>query len=320
MRQLFDLAAVWSPYDHFFVTEHTALGQSVAKEHRAFFVSHVALGQARLGAPFRMLAAGAGNFIQSVKVILGERPDIVITTGAGSVFFVAFVARLVGAKIVMIESFARFDRPSAFARLVAPFAHLQVIQSAVLSRFFPKAHVFDPLRVLDSPRPPKRPLVFVTVGATLPFDRLVKMAAAVKGSGEAPEKFLVQTGVGGVRPDGVQCVETLPFEEVTAVLREADIVICHGGTGSLITALREGCRVIAVPRRFEQGEHYDNHQAEITAAFAARGLIAVANSAAELVDALRAVRAKTPVLATTDHSALVAFLNREISGWIGAGS
>ena len=190
----------------------------------------------------------------------------------------------------------------------------------MLSRFFPKAHVFDPLRVLDSPRPPKRPLVFVTVGATLPFDRLVKMAAAVKGSGEAPEKFLVQTGVGGVRPDGVQCVETLPFEEVTAVLREADIVICHGGTGSLITALREGCRVIAVPRRFEQGEHYDNHQAEITAAFAARGLIAVANSAAELVDALRAVRAKTPVLATTDHSALVAFLNREISGWIGAGS
>src|SRR3546814_13248667 len=68
-------------------------------------------------------------------------------------------------------------------------------------------------------------------------------------------------------------VDTLPFAKVQKLLHDADIVVCHGGTGSLITALRAGCRVIAMPRLSERGEHYDNHQSEITEAFVARGLI-----------------------------------------------
>ena len=64
-----------------------------------------------------------------------------------------------------------------------------------------------------------------------------------------------------------------------------------------------------MPRLMEKGEHYDNHQEEITSAFAARGLIAVANTPDELSEALKVVRAKTPVLATTDPTELVAYLN-----------
>jgi UDP-N-acetylglucosamine transferase subunit ALG13 len=92
------------------------------------------------------------------------------------------------------------------------------------------------------------------------------------------------------------------------LLHDASIVVCHGGTGSLITALRQGCRVIAMPRMMDKGEHYDNHQAEITNAFAARGLIAVANSPDELREALKIVRARTPILATTDPQELLEYL------------
>ncbi|MGH6999038.1 MAG: hypothetical protein ACREEO_12645, partial [Phenylobacterium sp.] len=48
--------------------------------------------------------------------------------------------------------------------------------------------------------------------------------------------------------------------------------------------------------------------AEITSAFAARGLIAVANNADELAVALEQVRSRPPVLATTDPSELVNYL------------
>jgi UDP-N-acetylglucosamine transferase subunit ALG13 len=139
-----------------------------------------------------------------------------------------------------------------------------VVQSSQLGPVFPRAKVFDPLRILDKPRPPKQPLLFATVGATLPFDRLVETVAEAKRRGALPERVLAQVGIGGVRPDGLECVETLPFETIQQTLKQADIVVCHGGTGSLITALREGCRVIAMPRLFARGEHYDDHQAEIT--------------------------------------------------------
>lgn len=310
VRQLLDLSPAWAPFDHFFVTEATALGDSIARDHRAHFVTHVALGQARLGSPLRMALAAVRNFFESAAIVLRERPNVVISTGAGSVYFTVLWARLLGARIVVVESFARFDRLSAFARIAGPLAHHKVVQSPALSEFWPDAAVFDPLRMIDGPRPAKKPLLFATVGATLPFDRLVESVATLKASGEIPEAVIVQTGIGGAHPAGVETVETLPFEGMIAHLREADIVVCHGGTGSLITALREGCRTIAMPRLFSLGEHYDDHQEEITEAFRARGLIAVAKSEAELSVALKEVRGRTPPMATSDPVALTAHVGK----------
>jgi UDP-N-acetylglucosamine transferase subunit ALG13 len=315
VRQLLDLEPVWSEHDAFFLTEDTALSRSIAEKHRAAYVPHFALGQARLGKPLKMMGAGIRSFFVSGGIILKERPQVLITTGAGAVFFGVIWARLIGAKIVVIESFARFDKPSVFGRLAAPFAHKKVAQSQALADYWPDAPIFDPMRMLDAPRPPKKPLMLATVGAILPFDRLVSMVGEVKARGEIPEDVLVQTGRGGLTPEGVKTVESLSFDEMQAALRDADIVVCHGGTGSLITALRQGCRVIAVPRLFSKGEVYDDHQAEITDAFAERGLIAVANTADELSEALKVVRARAPQSATSDPSELIGYLRGLLADW-----
>jgi UDP-N-acetylglucosamine transferase subunit ALG13 len=70
-----------------------------------------------------------------------------------------------------------------------------------------------------------------------------------------------------------------------------------------------------MPRLFELGEHYDNHQAEITDAFVQRGLIEAAKSEGELASALEQARAGTPVLATTDPSELKAYLEALLLEW-----
>jgi UDP-N-acetylglucosamine--N-acetylmuramyl-(pentapeptide) pyrophosphoryl-undecaprenol N-acetylglucosamine transferase len=315
VRQLIDMEPACSAHDYFFLTEDTALSRSIAERRPTFFVPHFALGQAKLGKPLTMAINGVRSFIASAGIILRQRPQVFITTGAGAVYFALLWARLLGAKIVLIESFARFDRPSVFGRLAAPFAHRKVAQSQALAKYWPDAPVFDPMKLLDTPRPEKRPLLFATVGAILPFDRLVTMIAELKSRGEIPEEVLIQTGRGGVAPAGLRTVEALSFDEVQATLREADIVVCHGGTGSLITALRQGCRVVAVPRLFSKGEVYDDHQAEITEAFAERGLIAVANTSEELAGALRDVRSRQPQSATSDPTELVEYLRALLSDW-----
>jgi UDP-N-acetylglucosamine transferase subunit ALG13 len=68
-----------------------------------------------------------------------------------------------------------------------------------------------------------------------------------------------------------------------------------------------------MPRLFEKGEHYDNHQAEITEAFAARGLVTPANSLEELAAALKSVRARPPVSATTNPAKLIGHLTEILS-------
>lgn len=317
LRQLLDLEPTWKAHDHFFITEDSALSRTVSKDHPVQFVAHFALGQAQLGAPLKMIAAAARNFVQSARIIFQERPDVIISTGAGAMYFSVMFARLFGARVVVIESFARFDRPSVFFRLASVLAHHTVVQSAALSKFAPRAAVFDPFKMLDGPRPAKQARALATVGATLPFNRLVTMVAAVKASGDLPEDVLVQTGRGGAHPSGVEVRETLPFDEMNAQLDVSDILICHGGTGSLITGLRHGCRVIAIPRQMALGEHYDNHQREIVSAFVARGLISAANTVEELRAALVEQRSRTPVMATTDPQGLMEHL-RTIFDGIGA--
>jgi UDP-N-acetylglucosamine--N-acetylmuramyl-(pentapeptide) pyrophosphoryl-undecaprenol N-acetylglucosamine transferase len=313
VRQILDLEPLWRDFPRVFVTEDTALGKSIATLQTTAFVPHFALGQARLGSPFRMLATALKSMVVSARIVFSNRPDVVITTGAGSQLFIVVWARLTGARIILIDSFARFNKPSAFARLAGPLAHVRVAQAAESARHWPGAFMFDPFRRLDGPRPAKKAQLFATVGATLPFPRLVDIVAEANRRGAIPEDVLIQTGTGGARPEGMETVETLPFDVVQETLRDADIVICHGGTGSLITALKAGCRVIAVPRRFALGEHYDDHQAEIVSAFHARGLLEIADTADELVAALARVRTREPVRATTDPSALIEFLRTYIA-------
>lgn len=314
VRQLLDLQAIWSRHDHFFVTEDTALGATLAGQHRTHFIPHFAWGQAKLGAPFRMLARAWTSFFRSAGIMWRERPDLVISTGAGAVIFAVLWGRLLGARVVVIESFARFEKPSLFGRMAAPLAHDLVVQSAKLGPYYPRAKVFDPFRMLDRAAPPKQELLFATVGATLPFDRLVDSVAELAAEGAIKERILIQTGVGGHAPAGLEVHETLPFDQVQEILRDAKIVVCHGGTGSLITALREGCQVIAMPRLAELGEHYDDHQAEITDAFAQRGLVLTARTVDDLRSAIVEAQTRTPVLATTDPRELVAFLEGVCAG------
>lgn len=165
------------------------------------------------------------------------------------------------------------------------------------------------MRMVDGPRPAKKPLLFATVGAILPFDRLVAMVAEVNARGEIPRTFSSRLGRGRyAQRDAQDGVETLSFDEMQATLKDADIVVCHAG---IRVRRSQRCGRDAGRGRaalFSLREVYDDHQAEITQAFADRGLLKVANTADELSAALKAVREMTPQSATSDPSELIAYL------------
>lgn len=318
VRQLIDLEPAWRDQDYFFVTESSALGRSLAARHPVRFVHHYALGQARIGKAGLMIKGAIVNLFQSIRIVLRERPDVVVSTGAGTVFMTALFARLLGARFILIESFARFDAPSKYARIARRIATHVVVQSAPLKTIWPDAELFDPLRLIEGSGPPKQPLLFATVGATLGFDRMIEGVIALKRAGRLPERVIAQVGDSKLDREpieGVEIVATLDFEHLQAILDDADLVVCHGGTGSIITALRAGCRVVAMPRLVALGEGYDDHQDEIIESFARRGLIEAAADVGQLEAAIERARAKTPVLATTDPVGLIAFLEDKFALW-----
>lgn len=75
----------------------------------------------------------------SAKIMIKERPDIIVTTGALIAFPFCVYGKLMKAKIIYIESFARVHSKSLTGRLVYPIADLFLVQWESLLEFYPKA-------------------------------------------------------------------------------------------------------------------------------------------------------------------------------------
>lgn len=70
----------------------------------------------------------ARNLRLAWRVLRSERPDVVLTTGAGVGVPFVWAARAMGIRSVFIEVYDRTVAPSLTGRLVAPFADLVVLQ------------------------------------------------------------------------------------------------------------------------------------------------------------------------------------------------
>ena len=121
-------------------------------------------------------------------------------------------------------------------------------------------------------------MIFVTIGLTLPFERLVAAVDAYRGD----EEVVVQCGDRGVRPARATCVDYLPFDILVEHVRRASMVICHAGVGSVLVSMAEHKRPVIVPRRAALGEAADDHQLPFARLLADRGLATVVEDTADL--------------------------------------
>jgi beta-1,4-N-acetylglucosaminyltransferase len=79
------------------------------------------------------------NFSLAVWVLLQEKPDVVLSTGAGVAVPFLVLARLLGSQTIFIESITRVTSLSVSARLVLPFSEVYV-QWPQLQALYPQTH------------------------------------------------------------------------------------------------------------------------------------------------------------------------------------
>jgi UDP-N-acetylglucosamine transferase subunit ALG13 len=143
-------------------------------------------------------------------------------------------------------------------------------------------------------------MVFVTVGTHEdPFDRLVAEVDRLRAAAEVEEVY-VQTGYATVVPTHCRHEKMIGFDEMMAAMREARVVVTHGGPASIMQALALGKVPVVVPRQSRHGEHVDDHQVRFARRVAER--VVVVMEMEELGPAIR------------DHAARVASLGPSRGG------
>jgi UDP-N-acetylglucosamine transferase subunit ALG13 len=160
-------------------------------------------------------------------------------------------------------------------------------------------------------------MILVTVGATRPFDRLVK--AADELASLADEPLIIQRGTGPYKPRFALHVDFVDEVQMRKWLSESRVVVSHAGGGSIFDALQAGKPLVLAPRIARLGEHIDDHQFELAEALAAQGrTVVVADlSAATLVEAIsQAEQLQKEVKLREDglHAALRNWLAEQAAG------
>lgn len=121
-------------------------------------------------------------------------------------------------------------------------------------------------------------MIFVTVGSrNYPFDRLFKKLDELYDEGVLTEKMFAQTGTSTYIPRHYEYKDFISQEEFLKYIKEADIVVSHGASGSIMKALNAGKKVIAVTRLEKYGEHINDHQIQNNVAFGSNGYVIVAD-------------------------------------------
>lgn len=87
------------------------------------------------------------------------------------------------------------------------------------------------------------------------------------------EEIVVQAGHTKYNSKKMKIFDFINYDEMNKYVAKADLIITHGGTGSIIGPLKMGKKVIACARKKEWLEHVDDHQKEIIDVFYEEGYI-----------------------------------------------
>lgn len=160
-------------------------------------------------------------------------------------------------------------------------------------------------------------MIFLVLGSQkYQFNRLLIALDQLKAAGKIQEEIIAQSGYSTYTPQHFQAIDFLEKPAFDHYLDQANLVICHGGTGIIITAIKQGKKVIAVPRSKQFNEHIDNHQFEIVRRLSDFDLIEACENPDELESMIKKARTKQYRLFKSHNQVFIHSLRKEIQSLV----
>ena len=136
LAQLLALKPFWVGRDRFWVTFDTEDAVSQLAGERTYWCFH----------PTNRNAVNLiRNFVLAARVLVRERPRMIVSTGAAVAVPFLYLGRMLGARTVFIEVVDRVDGPTLTGRLVRRIATRVLVQWPEQLKYYPDAELVGPL-------------------------------------------------------------------------------------------------------------------------------------------------------------------------------
>lgn len=114
--------------------------------HETFFITYDSLRTRQLKKKYLMRNIGtnpllmAWAFLLTFRILLRERPKLIVSTGSEIAIPAFYLAKLFRAKTIFIESWTRVEQPTGTGKLVYLFSDVFLVQwQRLLSKYGKKA-------------------------------------------------------------------------------------------------------------------------------------------------------------------------------------
>lgn len=137
------------------------------------------------------------------------------------------------------------------------------------------------------------------------FHRLLEEIERLIENGVIKEEVIIQAGYTKYTSEKMKILDFVSKEELEELEEKANLIITHGGVGSILQSITKEKKVIAVPRLHQYQEHVNDHQTEIVELFDQKGYIIGVQGIEELERAIGQVDKFKPRKYTQNHDKML---------------
>ena len=161
-------------------------------------------------------------------------------------------------------------------------------------------------------------MILVTLGTQdKKFYRLLDEINELIIKNKITDEVIVQAGVSSdYKTNLMKIYSLLSMDEFDDLISRCDLLITHGGVGSILAGLKKGKKVIAVPRLLKYKEHVNDHQIQIVNNFSDEGYILKVDNIKKLYKTIELSKNFKPRKYVSNNKAFVEIIDKAINNYI----
>lgn len=136
LNEMLQLKELFGKYDYYIVTEKTKSNLNLKNKYKNK-VSFLVYGTKdhMLVYPFKLIY----NTFKSLFIYLKVHPDYIVTTGAHTAGPMCCIGKLLGSRIIYIETFANITTKTVTGKCLYPIADKFIVQWESMLKLYPEA-------------------------------------------------------------------------------------------------------------------------------------------------------------------------------------
>ena len=156
-------------------------------------------------------------------------------------------------------------------------------------------------------------MILVTLGTQdKSFTRLLEAIERAAQQNAIHEEIVVQAGYTHFESRYMKITDYFDQDTFKNMISKADLVITHGGAGSIMTALKAGKKILAAARLSAYMEHTNDHQTQLLESFDAAGYLIYMRDLSDIRPYLKQAETFEPAAFTTNTPHMISILEEYI--------